>query len=231
MPMVKFLRLYDIIRVRRLGKPKEVPKKMSYLFIKRVFDIVVSLVGLIFLVPITIIVKIAYLCTGDTYSIFYAQPRIGKDGKVFKMVKFRSMIPNAEQELEELMKKDKKIEKEYKENKKLINDPRMTKVGKWIRRWSIDEMPQFINVLYGSMSVIGNRPYLLSEKKEIKRKYYDEIIKVKPGITGLWQISGHNDVSFKSRLELEATYADLACLSLDAHIFWRTIRVTLGGNS
>lgn len=203
---------------------------MMYLVVKRVFDIVFGLVGLIFLVPITVVVKIVYLCTGDTYSIFYAQPRIGKNGKVFKMVKFRSMVPNAEQELVELMKTDKKIEKEYTENKKLVDDPRITKAGKIIRRWSIDEMPQFLNVFWGSMSLIGNRPYLLGEKKEMG-KYYKDIVKVKPGITGLWQISGHNNVSFKSRLELEATYAELMCFSLDAHIFWRTIRALLGGNS
>ena len=202
---------------------------MFYFCIKRLFDIVFSLLGIILLIPIGIIVKIAYVCSGDRYSILYAQPRIGKNGKVFKIVKFRSMVPDAEQVLIELMKNDEKIAKEYSENKKLINDPRITKVGKIIRRWSIDEMPQFLNVFWGSMSVIGNRPYLLSEKKEMG-KYYKQIVKTKPGITGLWQISGHNDVSFKSRLELEATYADLACFSLDAHIFWRTVRAVFGGN-
>lgn len=201
-----------------------------YPIIKRLFDIVFSLVGLVILVPIIVIVKLAYICTGDTYSIFYAQPRIGKNGKVFKMIKFRSMIPNAEVELVELMKKDERLAKEYSENKKIIDDPRITKVGKVIRRWSIDEMPQFLNVLWGSMSLIGNRPYLLGEKKEMK-KYYDKIVKVKPGITGLWQISGHNNVSFRSRLELEAGYAEIMCFSVDAHIFWRTIRAMLGGNS
>ena len=204
-------------------------EKKMYIIVKRVFDIVFGLVGLILLIPITLAVKIAYLCTGDTYSIFYAQPRIGKNGKVFKMVKFRSMVPNAEQELVELMKTDKKIEKEYTENRKLVDDPRTTKVGKIIRRWSIDEMPQFLNVFWGSMSLIGNRPYLLGEKKEMG-KYYNDIVKVRPGITGLWQISGHNNVSFASRLELEATYAELMCLSLDVHIFWRTIRAIFGGN-
>lgn len=174
--------------------------------------------------------KIAYVCSGDRYSILYAQPRIGKNGKVFKIIKFRSMVPDAEKILIELMKDDKKIAKEYNENKKLVNDPRITKVGKIIRRWSIDEMPQFLNVFWGSMSVIGNRPYLISEKKEMG-KYYKQIVKTRPGITGLWQISGHNEVSFKSRLELEATYADLACFSLDAHIFWRTVRAVFGGNS
>ena len=203
---------------------------MLYRIVKRLFDIVFSLIGLVFLIPIILLVKIAYLCTGDHYSIFYAQPRIGKNGKVFKMVKFRSMIPNAEVELAELMKKDERLAKEYTENKKIVDDPRITRAGRLIRRWSIDEMPQFLNVFWGSMSLIGNRPYLLGEKKEMG-KYYKDIVKVKPGITGLWQISGHNDVSFKSRLELEATYADLMCFSLDMHIFWRTIRAIFGGNS
>lgn len=201
---------------------------MFYFCVKRLFDIIASLVGIILLIPITVFVKVAYICTGDHYSIFYAQPRIGKNGRVFKIIKFRSMIPNAEQELVEIMAKDEKLAKEYRENKKLVDDPRITKVGKIIRRWSIDEMPQFLNVFWGSMSMIGNRPYLLGEKKEMG-KYYKQIVKIKPGITGLWQISGHNDVSFKSRLELEATYADLACFSLDAHIFWRTVRAMLGG--
>ena len=203
---------------------------MLYRIVKRLFDIVFSLIGLVFLIPIIVLVKMAYLCTGDHYSIFYAQPRIGKNGKVFKMVKFRSMIPNAEVELVELMKKDGRLAKEYTENKKIVDDPRITRAGRLIRRWSIDEMPQFLNVFWGSMSLIGNRPYLLGEKKEMG-KYYKDIVKVKPGITGLWQISGHNDVSFKSRLELEATYADLMCFSLDMHIFWRTIRAIFGGNS
>ena len=202
---------------------------MFYAFIKRLFDIVAGLVGLLILVPLTVVIKIAYMLSGDFYSIFYSQPRVGKDGTAFKLMKFRSMIPNAEAELTELMKKNKKIRNEYTENKKLVDDPRITKVGKVIRKWSIDEMPQFINVLFGSMSVIGNRPYLLTEKKDMG-KYYKSIVKTKPGITGLWQISGHNDVSFKSRLELESTYADLACLSLDAHIFWRTIGAVFGGN-
>ncbi|MBR3263915.1 sugar transferase [Candidatus Saccharibacteria bacterium] len=199
-----------------------------YPIVKRLFDIVFSLLGIVFLIPIGIVVKIAYLCTGDTYTIFYTQPRIGRNGRVFKIVKFRSMVPNAEQELVELMAKDEAIAREYAENKKIVDDPRVTKVGRIIRRWSIDEMPQFLNVFWGTMSIVGNRPYLLGEKKEM-RKYYDQIVKVKPGITGLWQISGHNDVSFKSRLELEATYAELMCFSLDAHIAWRTIRAMLGG--
>lgn len=203
---------------------------MFYALIKRLFDIVSGLIGLVILVPLTIVIKIAYMITGDFHSVFYLQPRIGKNGKTFTIFKFRSMRVGAEKELEELMKKDRKIRKEYKNNKKIIDDPRITKVGKVIRRWSVDEMPQFLNVLIGNMSVIGNRPYLLGEREEMG-EYYKNIVKVKPGITGLWQISGHNNVPFKSRLELEATYADLACLSLDIHILIRTFTALNGGNN
>lgn len=202
---------------------------MFYALIKRLFDIVVGLVGLAILLPLTIVIKIAYMLTGDFHPVFFVQPRIGKNGKVFKLIKYRSMIPNAEKKLKELMRKDKAIREEYKITKKLLNDPRVTKVGGFIRRWSIDELPQLVNVLTGSMSLVGNRPYLVSEKKDMG-DCYDAIVKVKPGITGLWQISGHNNVSFKSRTELEATYADLACLSLDVHILARTFGALIGGN-
>lgn len=200
-----------------------------YAFLKRLFDIVAGLVGLIILVPLTIIIKVAYMVTGDFYPVFFVQPRIGKNGKIFRLIKYRSMIPNAEKKLKELMQKDEAIRKEYQATKKLLNDPRVTRAGSFIRRWSIDELPQLVNVLIGSMSLVGNRPYLVSEKKDMG-EYYKSIIRVKPGITGLWQISGHNNVSFRSRVELEATYADLACLSLDMHILARTFGALVGGN-
>lgn len=202
---------------------------MFYAFLKRLFDIIAGLIGLVILVPLTVIIKIAYMVTGDFHSVFFLQPRIGKGGKTFTLIKYRSMVPNAEAKLKKLMEKDRAIRKEYETTKKLLDDPRVTKVGAFIRRWSIDELPQLINVLLGSMAIVGNRPYLLQEKKEMGEAY-KQIVKVKPGITGLWQISGHNNVSFKSRVELEATYADLACLSLDLHILARTFGALIGGN-
>lgn len=203
---------------------------MFYALIKRLFDILAGLFGLVILVPLAIVIKIIYVLTGDFHSIFFLQPRIGKNGKTFTIFKFRTMNVGAEKELKKLMKENRKLRREYEKNKKIIDDPRITKAGKFVRRWSLDEMPQFLNVLIGNMSVIGNRPYLLGEKKEMG-EYYDAIVKVKPGITGLWQISGHNNVPFKSRLELEATYADLACLSMDAHILIRTFTALTGGNN
>ena len=201
---------------------------MVYKFFKRLFDITFGLIGLLFLIPLTIVLKIAYVCTGDWHSIFYIQPRIGKDGKVFKLFKYRSMVLDAESKLEQLMKEDEKIREEYQKNKKLIDDPRITTMGKVIRRFSIDELPQFINILFGKMSLVGNRPYLVSEKKEMG-KFYDDIIKTKPGITGLWQVSGHNDVSFKGRLELEATYPAIMSFGVDVRIILKTFKAVIVG--
>ena len=202
--------------------------KMVYKFFKRLFDIIFGLIGLVFLIPLTVILKIAYMCTGDFHSIFFVQPRIGKNGKIFRLVKYRSMMPNAEKELEELMKKDSKIKEEYQRNKKLVEDPRITKMGKFVRRFSIDELPQSINVFLGQMSLVGNRPYLTSEKREMG-KYYDSIVKTKPGLTGYWQVSGRSSVSFKKRLEIEQRYSNIAGFKIDIKIFFKTFKVVLFG--
>ena len=122
-------------------------KKITYLFIKRFFDILISIIGIILLIPITIFVKIAYICTGDFTKVIFVQERIGKDGKLFKFYKFRSMVPNADEVLFRTLELDKIMAEEYNKNKKLKNDPRITKVGRLIRKLSIDEFPQFINVL------------------------------------------------------------------------------------
>lgn len=201
-----------------------------YKFFKRLMDIVFGLIGVVILIPITVIVKLVYICTGDFHSVFFLQPRIGRDGKEFMLIKYRSMILGAEDELKRLMAENPKIREEYTKNKKLRDDPRITKAGKVIRRLSIDELPQLINVLFGQMSLVGNRPYLVSEKREMG-KYYERIVQVRPGLTGLWQVSGHNDVPFKSRLELEATYSDIMSFAVDTRIVFKTFRaVIVGGN-
>ena len=198
-----------------------------YLFIKRLFDIICGLIGIILLIPLTIIVKIAYLCHGDFHSVFYVQKRIGKNGKEFSIIKYRSMVVGAEKKLKDLLEKNPEFKEEYKVNKKLRKDPRITRVGRVLRKTSMDEMPQFINVFFGSMSVIGNRPYLPGEKEDMGN-YFDDIVSVRPGITGYWQVSGHNDTNFKQRLKLEQEYAKKASLGLDFKIFIRTFGVLLG---
>lgn len=203
-------------------------KRGLYLVIKRIFDILVALIGLIFIIPMALVIKVAYIMQGDFTSIIYTQDRIGKNGKLFKLYKFRSMVPNADEVLFRTLELDKVMAQEYSINKKLKDDPRVTKIGKIIRKLSIDEFPQFINVLLGDMSLIGNRPYLPREQKDMG-KYYEDIIKTKPGLTGYWQVSGRSNTTFEERLKLEEEYSTKASLLLDIEIFFKTFIVVLFG--
>ena len=202
-------------------------KEALYATVKRTIDILGSFVGLLLLVPIILIIKVISLTHGDFHSIFFTQNRIGKNGKEFKFFKFRSMVPNADVVLEELLKNDPEAAKEYKLNKKLTNDPRITSVGKIIRKYSIDELPQLINVFLGNMTLIGNRPYLPREKEDMG-EYYNDIVSTKPGITGYWQVSGRSDVSFQKRLELEQYYSNNYSFKLDMKIALKTFGAVFG---
>ena len=201
-------------------------KYRMYLIIKRIFDIVCAFIGCLFLLPVAIIVKISYILNKDYDSIFFKQQRIGKDGKLFNFYKFRSMVPNADEVLFKLLETDEEAANEYKINKKLENDPRITKMGKILRKTSIDELPQLINILKGDMSLIGNRPYLLREKEDMGN-YYNDILKTKPGLTGYWQVSGRSDTTFEERLILEKYYSNHNSLRLDIKIFFKTFSVVL----
>ena len=202
-------------------------KKLSYTIIKRGFDIVFGTAGCLLLLPLSAGVKAAYLLSGDTAPIFYKHKRIGKDGKIFDLYKFRSMVPNADAMLAELLANDETLNKEYELNRKLENDPRITKVGKIIRRTSIDECPQFFNILKGDMSLIGNRPYLIDEKSDMGWNY-KTIISTKPGLTGYWQVSGRNDLSFQSRVLLERHYSEHQSFENDLRIFFKTFGAVIG---
>lgn len=191
-----------------------------YRFVKRTFDIFCSIVGLILMIPLTIIIKICYIFTGDFKSIFYTQDRIGKNGKIIHIFKYRSMVWDADEVLKELLK-DPKKKKEHDKYKKLDNDPRITKVGGILRKLSLDEFPQFLNILIGEMSVIGPRPYLPREVEDMG-KYYDYIVKCRPGLTGLWQVSGRSNTTFDERLVLEKKYVEQYGLLLDLKIFFKT---------
>lgn len=201
-------------------------KKVLYLGVKRLFDIICSLFGILMLIPVTIVIKISYIVTGDKGSVFYTQKRIGKNGKEFKFYKFRSMIANADKVLEQLLKENEELAKEYKVNKKLNNDPRVTRVGKILRKTSLDELPQFINVLKGDMAVIGNRPYLPREKEDMG-EYFDDIVSTKCGIVSYWAVMGRSDVSFETRLKLEQYYSHNQSLLLDFKIFLKVFKVVL----
>ena len=201
----------------------------TYLFCKRLFDIVCGLIGFIVLVPIIIIVKIFTLLSGDKESIFFTQSRIGQNGKEFKFYKFRSMVPNADEVLFELLKKDKELASEYKINKKLKKDPRITKIGAILRKSSLDELPQVINILKGDMAVIGNRPYLPREKEDMG-EYFDDIVSTKPGLTGLWQTAGTRKTTFAHRLLFESWYSRNMTMWLDIRIFFATFKAVIFGH-
>ena len=196
------------------------------LFIKRIIDIIGAIVGIAILIPLTVIVWIGNRICKDKGPIFYSQERIGKDGKIFKMYKFRSMVVGADEVLQELLEKDEEANKEYSEFKKLENDPRITKFGNFLRKTSLDEFPQFINVLKGEMSIVGPRAYLIREKEDMGDTY-DTIIRCKPGITGLWQVNGRSSVNFKTRLDMDVEYYNKYSTTLDLEILFKTISAVL----
>lgn len=227
----------DIVKTReiimnteenQLESSKTSLSKLGYLFIKRLFDIICGLIGIICMIPIGIIIKIISVLEKDYAPILFSQKRIGKNGKEFKFYKFRSMVPNADEILFKTLEMDKVLAAEYKKNKKLKKDPRITKIGKVIRKLSIDELPQLINVVKGDMSLIGNRPYLPREKEDMG-DYYNDIVKTKPGVTGYWQVSGRSNTTFKERLELEKYYSNNCSLLLDIKIFFKTFLVVIFG--
>lgn len=196
------------------------------LFIKRIIDIIGAIVGIAILIPLTVVVWVGNRVCKDKGPIFYSQERIGKDGKIFKMYKFRSMVVGADEVLQELLEKDEKANKEYSEFKKLENDPRITKFGNFLRKTSLDEFPQFINVLKGEMSIVGPRAYLIREKEDMGNTY-DTIIRCKPGITGLWQVNGRSSVNFKTRLDMDIEYYNKYSTTLDLEILFKTISAVL----
>ncbi|OUP56320.1 hypothetical protein B5F14_09815 [Faecalitalea cylindroides] len=197
-------------------------------FVKRLVDIVAGIVGCIILIPVTIGLKIIFLKNGDKAPLIFTQIRIGKNGKPIKIYKYRSMVPDAEKVLEELMEKNESIKQEYLKNKKLQDDPRITPIGEKLRKTSLDELPQLINVLKGEMSLVGPRPYLFREIDDMI--YYDDIIKCKPGLTGMWQVSGRSDIGFKERCHLDEYYYRNWAFWLDFTILVKTIKIVLYGN-
>lgn len=209
-----------------LKQPQQyIPEKTDNLLIgkilKRLIDILGGIVGTIVLIPLTIGIAIANLICKDNGPIFYSQYRMGKNGKLFKMYKYRSMVVGADEKLKKYLEENENARKEYKKYKKLKHDPRVTKVGEFIRKTSLDEFPQFINVLKGDMSLVGPRPYLEREKEDMNG-YYKYITTCKPGLTGLWQISGRSNVDFATRIDLDMQYYYNHSLKGDIKILFKT---------
>ncbi len=208
---------------------------MSYAVVKRLIDIILSLVLLVIFSPVVVIGALAIKLTSPGPVFADTPKRVGKGGRLFYPYKFRSMILNAHK----LLTKDPNFSKLYKEYKrssyKLYSDPRVTPVGRFIRRHSVDEIPQLLNVLKGEMSLVGPRPYYPDELHEQQKKYPEtrgsvkEVLSVKPGISGIWQVSGRSEVNFDKRITLDAYYARNMSLWLDIKILLKTPWAMISG--
>lgn len=197
------------------------PSDVLGLAAKRLFDIVVSATALLLLAPLFVVVAIAIKLESEG-PVFFRQKRVGLNGRCFQMIKFRSMYQDAEKRLEELRALNEMDGPVF----KLKNDPRITRVGRFIRKTSIDELPQFINVLKGEMSIVGPRPPLPSEVRQYER-WQRRRLSVRPGITCTWQVSGRNSISFEKWMELDLDYIDNWSLRRDLQIFLKTIPAVL----
>lgn len=191
----------------------------------RVLDIVLASVALVFLAPLMVAVGLA-VWLQDGGPCFYAQTRIGLGGVGFKCFKFRSMLVDADQRLKTLLAEDPVARAEWDRDHKLRNDPRITALGSFLRRSSVDEIPQLFNVLRGEMSLVGPRPIVAAEAARYQH-YIRDYCSVTPGITGLWQVSGRNDVSYRRRVALDVTYARSKSLLLDLKILMATVPAVL----
>ncbi|MDY2884047.1 MAG: sugar transferase [Romboutsia timonensis] len=197
-----------------------------YLFIKRIIDIVCSLAGIIILSPVFLIVAIFIKIEDPKGSIIFCQERNGKDLKTFKMYKFRSMVHNAEDLLKDLQEQNEQTGPAF----KMANDPRITKVGKFIRRTSLDELPQLFNILKGDMSLVGPRPPLPREVAQYT-PYQKQRLLVKPGLTCIWQVSGRNNIGFDEWVEMDLEYIKNRNLLLDIKLILKTVKVLFGDNN
>ncbi|EOT30773.1 hypothetical protein OMQ_00477 [Enterococcus saccharolyticus subsp. saccharolyticus ATCC 43076] len=214
-----------IKRTDSIINPDVVEKKYFYRFIKRLVDIIGSSVGLMLLSPLFLIVAILMKREEPKGPIFFSQTRVGKNENQFKMYKFRSMCVDAEAKLAELLKHNEVEGAMF----KMKDDPRVTKIGKFIRKTSIDELPQLWNVLKGDMSLVGPRPPLLREVAEYTT-YDKQRLLVKPGCTGLWQVSGRNEVGFDEMVELDIYYIKHLSLYNDIKIIFKTIGIMIKPN-
>lgn len=197
-------------------------KKIMYNFIKRTIDAIGALIGIIILIPATIIIYLARkILKEDKGPLFYEQLRYGKNGKVFRLYKFRSMCIGADKKLKEYLENNEEARKEFEKTHKLQNDPRITKIGNFLRKTSLDELPQMINILRGDMSFVGPRPVVEKEVEDYG-KNKEKFLSVKPGLTGYWQVNGRSNTTYEERMEMELYYVDNCSLWLDIKIFFKT---------
>ena len=204
-------------------QPINIRENKLYLFFKRVIDIVGSLCGLIILSPLFLIVAILIKLEDPKGKIFFSQKRNGLHGKTFNMYKFRSMVHNAEELLEQLQEQNEQTGPVF----KIKDDPRITKIGKFIRKTSIDELPQLINILKGDMSIVGPRPPIPREVEQYTQ-YQMQRLLVKPGLTCYWQVGGRNEIGFDEWVELDIKYIEERNLWIDIKLIFKTVFVLFG---
>lgn len=198
--------------------------KLSSRILKRTMDVLGSLAIIIVLSPV--LIYLYYAVKKDGGNAIYGHPRIGRNGKEFKCLKFRSMVVNSKEVLEHLLATDPEAKAEWDKDFKLRNDPRITKVGAFIRKTSLDELPQLFNVLKGEMSLVGPRP-IIKDELERYEEDVDYYLMAKPGMTGLWQVSGRNDVDYETRVYFDAWYVKNWSLWNDIAILFKTVNVVL----
>ena len=198
------------------------------IFIKQIVDILISLISLVVVLPVYMIIGIA-IKLNTRGPVLFIQDRVGLDGKIFKLYKFRTMVEDADEKLDEILNNDIQKNKEFKTYRKLKDDPRVTQVGRFLRKYSLDELPQIINIFRGEMSWVGPRAYLPEEIQLMKSKA-KVIQSVKPGLTGWWQVNGRNRLTFTERMIMDEQYISRYTLWMDAYILVKTIKVVLQGN-
>lgn len=202
-------------------------KKSLYVYIKRSFDIIMSLTAMILLFPVFFIIALM-IKLDSKGNIIYKHKRIGKNGKYIYLYKFRTMYTNSKEILEEILK-DPKVKEEWENNFKLDNDPRVTKVGKFLRKTSLDELPQLLNILSGDMSIVGPRPVVDDEIEKygiFKKKF----LSVTPGLTGWWACNGRSATTYEDRIKLELYYVNHRSIKLDLLVIFKTIGAVVKGN-
>ncbi len=197
--------------------------------LKRTFDVVISALLLLAFFPVMSIVAILIALQRDNGTIFYGQRRVGRSGRLFYCLKFRSMCPEADARLKSLLATDAGARKEWAETHKLKNDPRITSLGRFLRDTSLDELPQLWNVFRGQMSLVGPRPITIAELDGpyLRHSGQEEYLAVRPGITGLWQVSGRSLVTYENRVALDKAYVRNFSLVADASILVKTVGVVL----
>lgn len=198
---------------------------MNYKIIKRFLDFIFAFLLIILLIPLFLIIGILIKISSKG-SIIYIQKRIGKNNTSFSCYKFRTMHPQSKYLLKKILVKNKDFKNQFSETRKIVNDPRITRFGKFLRFSSLDELPQIFNVLIGDMSFIGPRPIVKSEIKKYGKEF-GKVFSIKPGISGLWQVSGRNNLSYDKRVELDINYSENINFLLDIKIFIKTILVIL----